>query len=34
MKEYGGLEGPDLRELNLYLLASWIRRYSQDSEKI
>jgi hypothetical protein len=33
MKEYGGLGVPDLRELNLCLLGSWVRRYSQDSEK-
>jgi hypothetical protein len=33
-KEYGGLGVPDLRELNLCLLGLWIRRYSQDSDKI
>jgi hypothetical protein len=33
-KEYGWLGVLDLRELNLYLLCSCIRRYSQDSEKI
>jgi hypothetical protein len=33
-KEYGGLGVPYLRELKLCLLGSWIRRYSQDNEKI
>jgi hypothetical protein len=26
-KELGGLEIPDFRDLNLYLLASWVQRY-------
>jgi hypothetical protein len=34
MKEYEGLGVPDLRELNLWLLGSWIRRYSTNKEKI
>uniref|UniRef100_A0A0A8XZM4 Uncharacterized protein n=1 Tax=Arundo donax TaxID=35708 RepID=A0A0A8XZM4_ARUDO len=25
---------PDLRDLNICLLGSWIRRYSEDSEKL
>jgi hypothetical protein len=33
-KEFGGLGVPDLRELNLCLLGSWIRKYTQDGEKI
>jgi hypothetical protein len=33
-KEYGGLGVPDLRELNLCLLGSWIKRYFVDKEKI
>jgi hypothetical protein len=33
-KEYRGLCVWDLRELNLCLLGSWIRRYSADKEKI
>jgi hypothetical protein len=32
-KEYGGLGIPDLRELNLFLLRSWIKRYSVDKGK-
>jgi hypothetical protein len=32
-KEYGGLGVPDLRELNLCLLGSRIRRYSLDNDK-
>jgi hypothetical protein len=32
-KEFGGLRVLDLRELNLCLLGSWVRRYSQDSGK-
>jgi hypothetical protein len=36
MKEYGGLGVPNLRELNLCLLAlaSWVRRYAVDKDKI
>jgi hypothetical protein len=33
-KEYGGLGVPDLRELNLCLLGSWIRRYVMDRDQI
>jgi hypothetical protein len=33
-KEFGGLGVPDLRELNLCLLRSWIRRYAADKDKI
>jgi hypothetical protein len=33
-KEYEGLGIPDLRELNLCLLGSWIRRYFVDKDKI
>jgi hypothetical protein len=34
LKEYGGLGVPDLRELNLCLLGSWIKRCSVDDGKI
>jgi hypothetical protein len=34
LKEYGGLGVPNIRELNLCLLGSWIRRYSLDGGKI
>jgi hypothetical protein len=33
-KEYGGLRVPDLRDLNICLLGSWIRRYQQDDGKL
>ncbi|GJM96927.1 hypothetical protein PR202_ga13805 [Eleusine coracana subsp. coracana] len=33
-KEYGGLGIPDLRDLNVALLASWIRRYEESSGKL
>jgi hypothetical protein len=33
-KEFGGPGVPDLRDLNLCLLGSWIRRYAVDKEKI
>jgi hypothetical protein len=33
-KEYGGLGIPNIRELNICLLASWIRRYHMDNNKI
>jgi hypothetical protein len=33
-KEYGGLGVLDLREINLYLLASWISGYSRGEGKI
>jgi hypothetical protein len=34
MKEFGGLGVPNLRELNVCLLGSWVRRYSQRQGKI
>jgi hypothetical protein len=34
LKEYGGLGVPDLKELNLFLLGSWIGRYARDKDKI
>jgi hypothetical protein len=33
-KEYGGLGIPNIRDMNLCLLASWIRRYSLDENKL
>lgn len=33
-KEHGGLGVPNLRELNISLLASWIKRYKSDKEKL
>jgi hypothetical protein len=33
-KEYRGLGVPNLRELNICLLGSWIRRYAFDKDKI
>jgi hypothetical protein len=33
-KEFVGLGIPNIRELNLCLLGSWIRRYSLDDNKI
>jgi hypothetical protein len=33
-KEYGGLGLPNLRDLNICLLASWLRRYEQDRGKL
>jgi hypothetical protein len=33
-KEFGGLGIPNIRELNLCLLGSWIRTYSLDDKKI
>jgi hypothetical protein len=33
-KEFGGLGIPDLANVNLYLLASWIKRYIQDDGKL
>jgi hypothetical protein len=32
-KEFGGLGIPNMRDLNICLLASWIRRYANDSDK-
>jgi len=34
MKEYGGLGIPNLRDLNVCLLASWTRRYNIDGNKL
>lgn len=34
MKEYGGLGIPSLRDLNLCLLASWVKRYNLDGQKL
>jgi hypothetical protein len=33
-KEFEGLGIPNMRDLNICLLASWIRRYANDSDKI
>ena len=33
-KEYGGLGIPDLRHLNVCLLASWIKRYEMGRDKL
>jgi hypothetical protein len=33
-KEYGGLGIPNLRDLNICLLASWIKRYQADNGKL
>jgi len=33
-KEYGGLGIPNLRDLNLCLLASWLKRYNSDRNKL
>jgi hypothetical protein len=33
-KNFGGLGVPSLRELNICLLESWIRRYAVDNDKI
>lgn len=33
-KEAGGLGIPNLRDLNLFLLGSWIRRYQVDEGKL
>jgi hypothetical protein len=33
-KEFGGLGIPNLRDLNVCLLASWIKRYDKDRDKI
>ena len=33
-KEYGGLGIPNLRNLNISLLASWLKRYNSDREKL
>jgi hypothetical protein len=33
-KEYGGLGLPNLRGLNISLLASWLKRYKTDRDKL
>jgi hypothetical protein len=33
-KEYGGLGLPNLRDLNISLLASWLKRYKTDKDKL
>jgi mannosylglycoprotein endo-beta-mannosidase len=33
-KDYGGLGIPNLRDLNISLLASWLRRYNNDKDKL
>lgn len=33
-KEYGGLGIPSLRDLNISLLASWLKRYNMDKDKL
>jgi hypothetical protein len=33
-KERGGLGIPDLRDLNLCLLASWVQRYYEGNDKL
>lgn len=33
-KEYGGLGIPNLRDLNVTLLSSWIQRYGQDNNRL
>jgi hypothetical protein len=34
IKEFGGLGIPSLAEMNMCLLASWIRRYHLDNDKL
>jgi hypothetical protein len=34
LKEYGGLGIPNMRDLNIFLLASWIKRYNVDNHKL
>ena len=33
-KEYGGLGIPNLRDLNISLMASWLKRYKIDKDKL
>lgn len=33
-KDFGGLGIPDLRELNMCLLGSWLKRYQLDGDKL
>jgi hypothetical protein len=32
-KEFEGLEVPNLRDINICLLGSWLKRYCMDSDK-
>lgn len=34
LKEFGGLGIPNLRDLNVFLLASWIKRYNINKNKL
>jgi hypothetical protein len=34
LKEYGGLGVPNLRDLNVCLLATWIKRYNLGCDKL
>ena len=33
-KDFGGLGIPNLRDLNICLLSSWLKRYQVDDEKL
>lgn len=33
-KDFGGLGIPNLRDLNVCLLASWLKRYDKDKNKL
>jgi hypothetical protein len=33
-KQYGGLGIPDIKDLNLCLLGSWVKRYFRDEGKL
>jgi hypothetical protein len=33
-KGFGGIEIPHLRDLNLYLLGSWVKRFIADEGKL
>lgn len=33
-KEFGGLGIPNIRDFNICLLASWLRRYNSDRDKL
>jgi hypothetical protein len=34
LKDFGGLGVPNLRDLNICLLASWVKRYNIDENKL
>jgi hypothetical protein len=34
LKKYGGLGIPDLKDLNLCLLGSWVKRFIKDEGKL